>query len=465
MLDPLVSEGYRKAARLTPDVAEGYLARAGRHLRADNAEAAWTDLLSAEALNTGAPAAVRLRQSLTRLGLAECRAALEAGHPLHVIETADRLRDRSVRTPELDQLVSAAEDWILAAEQADRGDFLLARDTLARAANFLAPPVVDGIQRFAADLERRHETFRVSVAQLTEAADERRWREVVKWADDALAVAPHHREVRELRARGWDAVQPAPTVAYNGDGTDPEIPLTPVVVEASLTTSTRTYPPVKKKSSRHVTIATTTVSSNGSQPLPKRFLLWIDGVGGYLVCLNPRVTFGQAVGDSPVDVPLFADLSRLHAELYRDGEGYVLESAREVLVNGTSVPRTVLRPGDRVTLGPTCQFQFHLPVPVSPTARLELVSGHRLPLAVDGVLLMADTLVLGPGAQSHVTLPLDDVLASIVLFRGKDGLSVRCPGTFKVDNRPCQDRADLPLPGVVTADRFTFAVEPVGPRL
>ena len=28
-----------------------------------------------------------------------------------------------------------------------------------------------------------------------------------------------------------------------------------------------------------------------------------------------------------------------------------------------------------------------------------------------------------------------------------------------------QDRCELPLPSVVTADTFTFAIEPVGPRL
>src|SRR5213078_2141129 len=50
-------------------------------------------------------------------------------------------------------------------------------------------------------------------------------------------------------------------------------------------------------------------------PLPKRFFLWVDGVGGYLVCLSPRVTFGQATAEGPIDVPLFADVSRLHAEV------------------------------------------------------------------------------------------------------------------------------------------------------
>jgi hypothetical protein len=38
-------------------------------------------------------------------------------------------------------------------------------------------------------------------------------------------------------------------------------------------------------------------------------------------------------------------------------------------------------------------------------------------------------------------------------------------GDFRIDNKPCRDRAPLPLPSVVTSDAFTFAVEPVGTRL
>ena len=60
---------------------------------------------------------------------------------------------------------------------------------------------------------------------------------------------------------------------------------------------------------------------------------------------------------------------------------------------------------DRVTLGTSCQFQFRQAVPVSASARIDLVSGHRLRLALDGVLLMAETLVLGPGQQVHVNMP------------------------------------------------------------
>ena len=63
-----------------------------------------------------------------------------------------------------------------------------------------------------------------------------------------------------------------------------------------------------------------------------QYLLWIDGVGGFLVCLSHRVTLGQANPESIVDIPLLADVSRHHATLQRDAEGYFLEAIRKVLV-------------------------------------------------------------------------------------------------------------------------------------
>ena len=49
-----------------------------------------------------------------------------------------------------------------------------------------------------------------------------------------------------------------------------------------------------------------------------RFLLWVDAVGGYLVCLDDRIILGRAGPDSPADVPLMGDLSRNHATLIRE---------------------------------------------------------------------------------------------------------------------------------------------------
>ena len=52
-----------------------------------------------------------------------------------------------------------------------------------------------------------------------------------------------------------------------------------------------------------------------------RFLLWVDAVGGYLVCLDDRIVLGRAGPDSHADVPLMGDLSRNHATLAAQRRG------------------------------------------------------------------------------------------------------------------------------------------------
>nr|MCU0706047.1 hypothetical protein [Fimbriiglobus sp.] len=100
LLAPFVQHGYRKATAVLPEVARGFRLRAERHLRNDDPEAAWKDLLAAESLNTPLPELDHLRTTLVKLGVAECRAALIAGHPLRVIEAHARLRQRLAFHPD-----------------------------------------------------------------------------------------------------------------------------------------------------------------------------------------------------------------------------------------------------------------------------------------------------------------------------------------------------------------------------
>ncbi|MCE9562494.1 MAG: FHA domain-containing protein [Planctomycetes bacterium] len=453
LIEPLIAEGYRKAVRLARAVVTAYVARAMKSLDQHNADAAWRDLLDAESLNTGEAAVASLRQSLSRLGLVKAQAALEAGDPLRTVAVVGRLRDRGVRHPDLAQYEAVAQDWGLAAELADRGEFLRAAALLDKLEPKLPCPPT-GFAAFRADVEDRHARFRAAVGKLYDAAEAKQWRDALDAAEEVLTVAPDHREAKAIRGKAWLA-------AFPNDNASPDDSGRVEIEHVRRDSPTLPY----KISNLHPSLSQSqSPPSPAPAALPKRFLLWVDGVGGYLVCLSNRVTFGQATGDGPVDVPLFADVSRLHAELTRDGEGYVFESAKGVLVNGKGSTRSVLAAGDRVTLGSTCQFLFHRPVSVSGTARLELTSGHRLPVAVDGVLLMANEVMLGPGPNVHIVLP--DLQAPVIIYRSKDGLGVRVPGSpFRIDDRPCNDRAVLPLPAVVTADAFTFAVEPVTGRL
>jgi hypothetical protein len=415
-------QGQRRRGELLPALARAFVERGERQLRLDDAEGAWRDLLLAEGLGTAERSCDRLRQALTGLGLAEVRALVGAGEPARAEEAVAQLRQRRVRSPELQVLEEAVKNWALASELAGRGELGPAAEAAERARRIL--PGNRQLEEFQAEVRRRRQSFAEQLGRLHEAAEAGRWREVIETAEAVLAVAPQHVEARALRGRAWKAVEPV-TVAL---GAPPE------------------------------------AERNGApEGLPPRFLLWIDGVGGYLVCLSPRLTFGQAVlGDGRVDVPLIADVSRLHATLTRDGEGYVLEAVRPIQVNGQTVTRALLQTGDRVTLGTSCQFQFRLPVPGSTTARLDLVSGHRLPLAIDGVLLLAETLVLGSDA-AHVSVP--DLKEPIVLFRHKDGLGVRHTGPLWINGEKSPGRTLLGAHANVTGDDVAFAVEPAGAKL
>ena len=472
LIEPFVKEGYKKASAVLHEVARGYRLRGEKALRADDdAAAAWKDLLAAESLNAPHPELAQFRTTLVKLGVAECRAALLAGNPMRVIESHARLRQRSAFHPDFAWLEDAARDWVMAVEMADKGDFSAAAAVLDRGKNKTPAELHEGFDQFREKLAARHERYREAVVKLHEAAAEHRWAEVLRYADLVTAVAPDHRDARSLIARAWEVLPasaaivtrtavPAPAsnmveLAWVGlGGGNGEV--RPDATTRPHLSANGSALPIARPSSR------LSIGADVPPGMPKRFVMWIDGVGGYLVCLSQRVAFGQATANGPVDVPLFADVSRLHAELTRDGEGYVLESGREVLVNGDPTKRAALVAGDRVTLGGTCQFVFHRPVPISPSARLELVSGHRLPVAVDGILLMAENLILGPAGPVHVTLP---AAGNIVLYRGKEGLGIRFPGAFRIDNQPHQDRAALPVPAQVTSDSFSFALEPVGVRV
>ena len=424
LLEQLQESGHKAAWKLAAEVARGFVERAQRHLRVDDdVDAAWEDLLAAERLEYAGPDGASLREALTRLALAELRALLELGKPAPALDALAYLRERGVRHPDLAVVQEAAQGWLLAQEQADRGDFLLSLQGLERLRERL-PGRTTGLDRFRGEVERRHETFRHVLARVHDALAAGNWSEVLRAADEAVAVAPHNREVHQIRAKAWENLQQA-TVLHLG------------------------MPP-------------SSGGGSAEQGPAKRFLLWIDGVGGYLVCLGTRVAIGQATEDGPVDVPVLADISRVHATLTRDGEGYLLEADRTALVNGAEVEKALLQPEDRVTLGRTCQFVFTRPLAVSGTALVRLASGHRFPWAIDGVILMAQNILLGPPGQAHIPVP--GLGVPVVLDRGPKGLVVQYPGEYWVDGERARDRTPIAASASVNGEWFSFSLEPVPAR-
>src|SRR5947199_5418312 len=102
---------HKRSNDLLQQLARAFTERGERHLRHDDSIAAWNDLLKAEQVGVQESAVVRLRQALTRLGIAEVRALLEAGEPGRAAQAIAQLHDRLVNQPELKPLEEAAKDW------------------------------------------------------------------------------------------------------------------------------------------------------------------------------------------------------------------------------------------------------------------------------------------------------------------------------------------------------------------
>jgi hypothetical protein len=187
-------------------------------------------------------------------------------------------------------------------------------------------------------------------------------------------------------------------------------------------------------------------------------MLWIDGVGGYLVCLSDLVRIGQAVAGSPVEVPIVGDLSRQHASFHRQGDGYILEPHAPTWVGSRpATGRRNLTDGDEVRLGHSFALRFRQPHPLSASARLDFLSHHRTQPAADGVLLMAGSCILGPTMGNHVVCRGWD--HEVVLVRQGQTLACHAVVPLEVDGKPYQGRAPVTLDSRIQGDDFCVTLE------
>lgn len=197
---------------------------------------------------------------------------------------------------------------------------------------------------------------------------------------------------------------------------------------------------------------------SGVESKSERFMIWIDGVGGFLGCLAPILTIGQAIPGSHVDIPIQADLSRRHAVLRRSGEGYAIDPLHDCKINGRLITEaTHLLDGDEIALGEKVKLRFGKKHSLSASARLDFVSRHRTHPSADCVLLMAESLVIGPRSNSHVVCR--DWTSDVILFRRGEALACRSTAPICINGQQMEGKPNLPFGANLTGDGFSMTLE------
>ena len=494
-------------------MAQDLIARATRRGAADDLNGAVEDLDLAERMGAAPDSLAAARLSLADRVAEEVRADLDAGDPARALERVEELARHKVSGPNLRRTREIAEAWQSAMAEGRRGEFGRAQEQLDRAERLAggvgAAEAARAVAAVKVELESRQKAVAPLVEALYAALAEGKWPSILSAAEAVLATVPEHPAARQARSRAWQqiaAISPAaaglwtaragragqfpagaaspasaPTEAANPPGPAADRPAeadgifwiggdpSPSPPPASPPPTRPAVRPVRPVAAVPRVGATAPHLVPG-RPLARvaadgprgRFLLWVNGVGGYLVCMDDRIVLGRAGPDSHADIPLMGDLSRNHATLVRNGEGYLLQAHQASFVNGKPVAgQVVLRDGDVIRLGSTVELEFRQPSPVSATARLAIVSRHRLPLAVDGVLLMAETCIVG-GAAPAAHIPAPTLAEPVVLYRQAGTLWCRAPGAFDVNGRTCAARAPLTLHSSVLGDGFSFSLEPLG---
>ncbi len=456
---------FLPAKQLKAQVADCLAQRGQSRAALGETSAGWRDLDAAVAVDSGRATVGELRQALIQSALEEAAGLLAADEPQAALDRLHRLDRRGGNTPEVRGLKHAALKLDDARRLALSGRFAQAEEALA-AAQTLRPDLQHLQQRRLA-LQKKQETARTLKSRLHTALSERNWTEVLDVAEDLLELAPGEALARDARRQAWRAVGAATSTDHQAiDGR----PIDRAQVGRQYGAGQLNG---RKRDGRHggngrvaeggerKTMIDTPHESGESAEAPaagRRFVLWIDGVGAFLVCESDEVILGQPTPGGLVDVPILGDVSKQHAVIHRCGEGYLLKPSRPCRLDGKEVTDVAaLNEGAIVDLGGSVRLRFRKPHPLSATARLEFVSRHRTEPAVDAVVLMAESCILGPSARSHIVCP--GWSNELVLYSRAGQLYCQSKESLLVDGERRQGQTPITRTSQINGEDFSIALE------
>lgn len=438
--------GFLPAKRLSQEVASQLVDRAGRKLAAGDSVAGWSDIQQASLLEGSGAVIDQFREQQARLGLEQTRQYLERGETALAERQIAKLEKRHLGGDERRRWKLVVQLITQAKERSAVGEFTTAIDLLDRAAKLLpstTDPLALEIAERQKQLAQSAERMRNLTSSLHAAVGAENWSEVLTVASELLELSPRYSTALIARRRAWQAVGMNASVGRIVPANHDRRRQRPVFA---------TTLPWRKNGADDTM---TTEHNRG-----KRLIAWIDEVGGFLICLGNEVTIGQPTPSSDIDIPVRADLSRRHAAIRRDGESYILTPIHDAKVDGQPiVGPTLLRDGMLIELGDSLKLRFSKPHTLSASALLKIESKHRTEPAVDAIVLMSESCVLGPRTHSHICCPT--WTSDVVLFRRGEGVQFRSKEILELDDHPGCTSGTITANCRLAGEEFALSFEEV----
>lgn len=485
---------FLPAKQLAGEVAVKIAERGRQRIAWGESGAGFDDLKTAERLGGDAAGTALVRHEYAQDAAQQALERLVAGEPVAAQRRVDQARRRGIADRQLRSLADLATLWVKARQLADAGEMRSACEQLDRvselAATFISTKKEEGngakgrwtlfgkvpflgsdqgtmelaktLGKHQAALAVRTEQHTAARNALQQAIVKQSWDEALRAADEALRLAPADRTAQKLRRRVWKQVGLDLTQSYRRPASSHPVadPANTPIDMANDPTGSRNVRQLSeslRQTALHAPAAAkreTAVDGKSAQ----RQMLWVDAVGGYMVCMDDEIVLGQPAGSAQPAVPILADLSRRHAVLRREGGNYVLEPLGPVKVDGRELTGpAVLDHEHLIELGPAVRLRFTRPHALSATARLVIESGHRTVPAADAVLLMAESCIMGAASHSHIQCR--DWKEDVILFRKGNKLACRTNQPLELNGTPADGPAELEAGSRVEGEDFALSVE------
>jgi hypothetical protein len=449
---------YLPAKRLAQDVAGKMIERAGERLAHGDSTAGWQDLLKADRLGGHGEAIAGLRRHYADQVLDEVRRYLAGGQAAAALDQLEKLRTRGMADERVRLLHQISRLMHESDQAAAHGHLAEASEAVARAAKLAAPQagsdgtmneIAGRLQQESERLAAQDDQCRRLSAEMHEALASENWGAVLAAADALLAIAPRHTAAAQARRRAWNAVGMEVTRPY---AVRPRGGLVSLALEKLVGRRGR-------RSTQHASRSSEVDTVAGNEN-PQRGLLWVDAVGGFLVCLDDYVVLGQPSPAERIAIPILADLSRRHAAIRRDAGAYVLEPLQQTMIDSRAITGPhVLSDGELIQLGDNVRLRFFRPHALSATAKLTIESHHKCQPSADAVLLMADSCVLGPNRHCHIRCR--DWRHDVVVYRHDNRLMCRAEEPLAVDGAPAGAESEIASGVRVEGEEFSFTWETI----
>ncbi|QEG20691.1 hypothetical protein MFFC18_05420 [Mariniblastus fucicola] len=189
-------------------------------------------------------------------------------------------------------------------------------------------------------------------------------------------------------------------------------------------------------------------------------MIWVDGVGGYMVCADTVNSIGQATQQNEVSIPISGDIHQVHAKIQSADSGHLLHPVGPVFVDQQSVHDPQLLTDNRTfEMGDSVSLRYCKPHPWSTTAVIRFESRNRTYPWSDAVLIAGNTIILGPNAQSHIRCTRWE--HEVILLRRDGQWFCRSFADFSIDGSPIEMEGELNANSRVEGRDFSFSLEPL----